>query len=64
MNYAELRLARGYEAMSAVMPALEQARYRTDRGNYAAAAYAIERAAEAACRAAWHWDARPDGERP
>ena len=63
MNYAELRLARGHEAMSPVMPALADARYNIDRGNYAAA-YAIERAAAAACRAAWHWGARPDGERP
>ena len=64
MNYAELRLARGYEDMSPVMPALAHARYSIDRGNYAAATYAIERAAEAACRAAWYWGARPDGERP
>ena len=46
------------------MPALADARYNIDLGNYAAATYAIERAAAAACLAAWHWGARPDGERP
>ena len=44
------------EAMSPVMLALTEARDDIERGNY--------RAAEAACRAAWHWGARNDGERP